>query len=103
MATEFPDLQLYHPWGIDADQAIELATECEAAALAKDVRITNSEGAIVDSHEGCRVYGNSHGFLAGYPDTQHSISAAVLASEGQWRMLKPPPLWGIELGPFLFT
>ena len=83
MATEFPDLDLYHHWELDADQAIVLATECEAAALAADKRITNSEGASLSRHEGCRVYGNSHGFLAGYPDSQHSLSCSVLASTGQ--------------------
>lgn len=82
MATEFPDLQLYHPWALDADSAIELALQCEAAALEFDQRISNSEGATVSSHEGCRVYGNSHGFLAGYPDSQHSLSCAVLAADG---------------------
>lgn len=82
MASEFPDLSLYHSWAIDADQAIALATECEAVALDIDPRINNSEGATVNSHEGCRVYGNSHGFLAGYPDSQHGLSCAVLAAEG---------------------
>jgi len=82
MATEFPDLQLYHPWSLGADQAIDLARECEAAALDYDKRINNSEGATVSSHEGCSVYGNSHGFLAGYPDSHHSVSCAVLAAEG---------------------
>jgi len=82
MATAIPDLQLFHPWGLTAEQAITLATECEAAALDFDKRINNSEGATVSTHEGCRVYGNSHGFLAGYPDSQYSISCAVLAAAG---------------------
>jgi len=82
MATEFPDLDLYHHWALDADAAIQLATECEAAALAADKRISNSEGATVGKYEGCRVYGNSHGFLAGCPDSQHSLSCSVLASDG---------------------
>jgi len=82
MATEFPDLQLYHHWPLEADAAVELATACEAAALEHDARISNSEGASVSSYEGCRAYGNSHGFLAGYPDSQHSMSCAVLATSG---------------------
>jgi len=82
MATEIRDLSLYHPWALTAEQAIELATECEAAALDYDKRINNSEGATVSTHEGCRAYGNSHGFLAGYPDSQHSVSCAVLAAVG---------------------
>ncbi len=83
MATTFPDLDLFHPWQLDADAAIALATECEAAALAYDKRISNSEGATVSTHAGCRVYGNSHGFLAGFPDTQHSLSCSVLAADGR--------------------
>ncbi|MCP4002447.1 MAG: metalloprotease PmbA [Gammaproteobacteria bacterium] len=82
MARSFPDLELYHPWALETDQAIDLVTACEASALEQDGRINNSEGASVSSHEGCSVYGNSHGFLAGYPDSQHSLSCAVLAAEG---------------------
>jgi PmbA protein len=82
MATVFPDLDLYHPWNLEPDGAIELATACEAAALGFDKRINNSEGASVSTYEGCTVYGNSHGFLAGYPESQHSLSCAVLAGEG---------------------
>ncbi|MGI9292268.1 MAG: metalloprotease PmbA [Gammaproteobacteria bacterium] len=82
MAKEFPDLSLYHPWGLDSAAAIELATACEKVALDADQRITNSEGASVSTYDGCAVYGNSHGFLAGYPDSQHSLSCTVLASSG---------------------
>jgi PmbA protein len=82
MATDFPDLSLYHRWSLNSDEAVAIATECEAAALAHDDRITNSEGATVTTHQGCSIYGNSHGFLAGQPDSQHSLSCAVIASEG---------------------
>ncbi len=78
-----PDLDLHHPWVLDADAAIDLATRCEAAALDSDARITNSEGAGVSTHDGCRASGNSHGFLAGYRDTHHSVSCAVIASHGE--------------------
>ncbi|KAA0208844.1 MAG: metalloprotease PmbA [Proteobacteria bacterium] len=83
LAREIPDLDLWHPWSLDADAAIDLAMRCEAAALDHDPRITNSEGAAVGSHDGARAYGNSHGFLAGYRETSHSLSCAVLASQGQ--------------------
>jgi PmbA protein len=82
MATDFPDLSLYHRWSLGSDEAIEIATECEAAALAQDKRINNSEGATITTYQGCSIYGNSHGFLAGQPDSQHSLSCAVIASEG---------------------
>jgi PmbA protein len=48
-----------------------------------DTRISNSEGATVGSHRGVRVYGNSHGFLAGYPSTSHSVSCVLLAQAGE--------------------
>lgn len=82
MARDIPDLDLYHPWDLDAERAIELAQECEAAARAVDARITNSEGATVGSHAGHRVYANSHGFVGAYPSSRHSVSCAVIADDG---------------------
>lgn len=81
MARDIPDLDLYHPWDISAEQAIELAMECEAAARDQDARITNSEGATLNSHQGYRVYGNSHGFLAGYPSSRHGVSCVMIAED----------------------
>jgi PmbA protein len=82
LATEFPDLDLNHPWAIDAEQAITLAIECENAARFYDKAISNSEGASVSSHQGTRVFGNSLGFLQGYQSSRHSISCSVLAGSG---------------------
>ena len=82
MAREFPDLDLNHPWQIEPEQAVEVARECEAAGMAVDPRITNSEGASLSTSRGVRVYGNSHGFLAGFPSTSHSVSCALLAQSG---------------------
>jgi len=81
LATTFPELSLHHPWAIEPAAAIDLATACEAAALDLDPRVTNSEGASVSTSEGLRVYGNSHGFLAGYPESDHSITCSVVASQ----------------------
>ena len=78
MAVEVPDLDLCHPWALEAPAAIELAKRCEAAALAEDPRIRNSEGASVSTHQKLRVFGNSHGFVGGYPSTSHSVSCVVL-------------------------
>ncbi len=82
LAREVPDLQLHHPWELQPEQAVELARECEAAGLGSDPRLRNSEGATVTTHSGVRVYGNSHGFLEGYPSTSHSVSCALVAQEG---------------------
>jgi len=82
LATEFPDLDLYHPWDVSVDKAIELAIECEDAARFYHEEISNSEGASVDTHQGLRVMGNSLGFLQGYTSTRHSLSCSVLGQRG---------------------
>lgn len=83
MATDIPDLDLYHPWQVTVEDAIALATECEAAARDTDPRIVNSEGATVSTHAGLHVYGNSHGFVGGYPSSRHGLSCAVVGQEGE--------------------
>jgi PmbA protein len=82
MASSQPNLDLDHPWPLSAERAIEIAKSCEAAALAFDSRINNSEGASVATHQGLHVYGNSHGFVGGYPTTSHTVSCVVLAGTG---------------------
>ncbi len=79
MATNILDLDLHHPWNISVDEAIAIAKECEAAALAVDARITNSEGASVSTSSGYFAYSNSHGFTGGYPSSRHGISCSVIA------------------------
>ena len=83
MAKSPPNLDLAHPWAVTADRAIEIAKACEAAALAFDPRINNSEGASVGTHQGLHVYGNTHGFVGGYPTTSHTVSCVVLAGKGE--------------------
>jgi PmbA protein len=56
-------LDLYHPWALTAEQAIDLATRTENAARSADSRITNSEGAGVNRSDALFVYANSHGFI----------------------------------------
>ena len=79
MATDMHDLDLYHPWELEPQAVIDLALECENAALEYDQRIVNSEGASVDLNAGVSVYGNSHGFLQAERKTRHSISCSVVA------------------------
>lgn len=82
LAKTIPDLDLDHPWAIDADQAIAVAQGCEAAALGQDLRIRNSEGATLATQRSCYVYGNSNGFSGGYPTTRHAVSCSVIAQDG---------------------
>ncbi|MGN5581150.1 metalloprotease PmbA [Stutzerimonas sp. Brlt_13] len=84
MARELPDLDLYHPWAITPEQAIEQALSCESAAFDFDARIRNADGTSLNTHQGCRAYGNSNGFIGGYCSTRHSLSCVMIAeSEGQ--------------------
>lgn len=83
MARDQPDLGLDHPWDLMPEQAIERARACEAAALAVDKRIEQSEGAGLSTSRGISVYANSHGFFGGRSGTQHSLSCAVVATDGQ--------------------
>ncbi|HEY2928987.1 metalloprotease PmbA [Piscinibacter sp.] len=74
------DLDLFHPWAIDAEGAVEIAMRCERAALSVDRRITNSEGAGVSAQQSHFFAGNTRGFRAGYASSRHSLSVAPIAS-----------------------
>ncbi|TBO32357.1 metalloprotease PmbA [Aquabacterium lacunae] len=76
------DLDLFHPWNITADKAAELAMRGEAAALAVDKRITNSEGASVSAQQSHFFSGNSRGFRGGYASSRHSLSVSPIAGRG---------------------
>ncbi|MFT6466404.1 metalloprotease PmbA [Halopseudomonas sp.] len=82
MATELPDLDLYHPWALSAEQAIERALVCESAALEMDPRLT-SDSANISTQQGCRVYGNSNGFIGSSLGTRHSASAVMIVASDQ--------------------
>ncbi|CAI3787176.1 Metalloprotease PmbA [Pseudomonas sp. MM227] len=79
MAREQPDFDLYHAWDITPEQAIEKALACEAAAFDAEPLIKNADGTTLNTHQGCRVYGNSHGFIGGYASTRHSLSCVMIA------------------------
>jgi PmbA protein len=83
LARDIPDLHLDHPWPLAPDAAIQLALACEAAGLAVDARLTNSEGASVTSQRDLRVHGNSLGFLAGFGSTSHSVSCVLVAEHDE--------------------
>jgi PmbA protein len=84
MARDLPDLDLYHPWSITPEQAVEQALICETAAFEVDKRVSKADGTTLNTHQGCRVYGNSHGFVGGYASTRHSLSCVMIAeAQGQ--------------------
>ena len=81
LARIFPELDLYHPWDLTVDAAIALGREAEAAALAVDERLTNSEGATVTRGEAEFVYANSHGFSGGLKSSHHQLDCAVIGEQ----------------------
>ncbi|HZI84464.1 MAG TPA: metalloprotease PmbA [Casimicrobiaceae bacterium] len=81
LAHGWPDLDLYHPWELPVEEAIELGRECESAALGVDRRLTNSDGATVSLHEGQFVYANSLGFSGGYATSRHGIYCSVIGED----------------------
>jgi PmbA protein len=81
LARDIPDLDLWHPWGLPVERAIELAKSCEEAGFAVDKRLTNSEGATVSTQGSHFIYGNTLGFLAGYPGSRHGLWCALVAGK----------------------
>jgi PmbA protein len=79
LAREAPDLDLYHPWPIAAEEAIGIAERAERAAFALSPQIRNSEGASVSTQQGQFMLANSLGFMQGFPTSRHSLSASVIA------------------------
>jgi PmbA protein len=79
LAKDAPDLDLFHPWTLSTEEAIELTRRCEAAAFAAAPVIRNSEGATVSTQHSQFVLANSLGFMAGYPGSRHYLSCAVIA------------------------
>ena len=82
LARTIPDLDLYDPWELAVEDAVTLGCEAEAAALAVDRRITNTEGASVAWNESEFVYANTNGFAGGYRSTRHHIDCAVIGDPG---------------------
>lgn len=77
-----PELDLYHPWDVPVETAIEIASRCEAAALDFDPRITNSEGSNIYTQQWHFVHANSNGFVGGYPTSRYSLSCSVIGGQG---------------------
>ena len=75
-----PELDLFHPWAINSEEAAKLALACEEAALKTSRRITNSEGAGVSAQQSHFFSAHTHGFRGGYASSRHSMSVAPIAA-----------------------
>ncbi len=79
IAREHPELDLFHPWSVSAEDAARLALECEAAALGTSPLITNSEGAGVSAQQSHFFSAHTRGFRGGYASSRHTLSVAPIA------------------------
>ena len=90
IANEYPDLDLFHPWAISAEEAAQIALRCEAAAFATSRKITNSEGAGVSAQQSHFFTEHMRGgerarpgiFRGGYASSRHSFSVSPIAGRG---------------------
>jgi len=80
IAKDQPELDLFHPWSINSEEAAQLALACEAAALKTSRRITNSDGAGVSAQQSHFFSAHTHGFRGGYASSRHSMSVAPIAA-----------------------
>lgn len=81
--SKAPDLELYDPAGgaLTAAQAIATASKGEAAALAYDPRITNSDGGTFGRTSGGAALILSSGFRAAYRGSYQSLSVVPVVDD----------------------
>lgn len=77
------DLNLFFPWNISPEEAIEMAKNCESTALSLDKRISNSDGVHVSTYEFLLGHANTYGFTNCMRSTRHSISCSLLAEDAK--------------------
>ena len=83
LETAPPDLDLFHPWALSADEAVEIARRAEAAAFDTSPQIRNTEGASVSAQHSQFVLATTQGFMAGYPYSRHFIACSPIAGSGR--------------------
>jgi PmbA protein len=81
LAKDWPELDLYHPWDISVEAAIQQAKLCEKIAMDYDPRISNSDGATIETYQAVHMYANSYGFRGGQHGTRHGLSLSVIAED----------------------
>src|SRR5574343_698811 len=81
LAKTVPELDLYHPWALTVEEAIERARDCEQAAFDADPQNSNSERVSISTQQAHFISANSLGFMGGYPTSRHYISCSVIAGE----------------------
>lgn len=81
MADRIEDFDLWHPQSLEMSDLIDRARAIEAAGLALDPRVDNSEGASASVDASVGVYANSHGFMGSSSDTRYGQSCVLVARD----------------------
>ena len=81
LARDLPDLDLFNPWHVSPEDAIEVAKRCEAAAFALSPKLRNTEGTSLSAQHSQFIFANSLGFMGGFPTSRHSLGCAMIAEE----------------------
>ncbi len=81
LARDLPDLDLFHPWHVSPEDAIEVAKRCEAAAFALSPKLRNTEGTSLSAQHSQFIFANSLGFMGGFPTSRHSLGCSMIAEE----------------------
>lgn len=81
LARNIPDLDLYHPWRISPEDAIDVAKRCESAAFALSPKLRNTEGTSLSTQHSQFIFANSLGFMEGFPTSRHSLGCSMIAEE----------------------
>lgn len=82
LARREMDLDLFHPWDVSVEAAIDIARRCEQAAFDVSPMIRNSEGASVSAQQSQFASANSLGFMGGFATSRHYVSCSVIAGQG---------------------
>jgi PmbA protein len=82
------DLELYHEdvYSLPIEERIAWARRAEAASMAVDTRLVNSDGASFDAATGRRVFANSRGFMGEYRSSYCSIATSPIAQGANGEM-----------------
>ncbi|MGB6904051.1 MAG: metallopeptidase TldD-related protein [Acidobacteriaceae bacterium] len=82
------DLELYHEdvYSLPIEERIAWARRAEAAAMAADTRLVNSDGASFDAATGRRVFANSRGFMGEYRSSYCSVATSPIAQGANGEM-----------------
>jgi PmbA protein len=83
LVGDVPDLELIDR-SVDTrtpEEKIEIARRAEAAALAVDPRISNSEGAEYFDRHARYAYATSHGFARGYETSHFGVTVSPVAAQ----------------------